>query len=1199
MFFSTGGRLPSMPRKILAATLLVLVSTGTIASASVFELTDANLLEKESTSLQEVPLTFIKFYAPWCGHCKKLAPIWDELAEDDEIPASSIRMAKVDATVEKKAAQRFGVRGFPTLLLFHGNAKYSVKYNGRREKDAMKRWLMQKVTDLPFFKVAEDFGDPSSPKSSSLYEYLTSKPLALLKVGAEAGAEKSLASRKKPSCLSGVGFSLNPQAIDGFPVVYAETGSKLLKDLVKKLKKNKSYAQSDALLRQLNDWREGAYLFRNDIEFEDRIVFYDKEADVAAQQAQDKGESPLIAFINANRAGKLITASAENQELFLQNTEPGHALAVMYSSDDAHRRLAHEAAVAQSEIDVEEQRQDNAGSTLNKAASSGGKREVKWLSGRPGTWADDFVSHFFGQKVDPPAMLLWEFGEGEDTDKVFRLASFPPKSPKDLLKFIRDWRANKLEAEKEALVTLTVENFRSVTMDETKHVLVEFYAPWCGHCKNLAPTYRSVAQHFSDRSDVVIAKLDATNKDARKVIPSISGYPTIYFYSKTSKKNPKKMEDGRKFEDFVSFVEMQMSGASAAGASEDDEEDELDDMDADDVDAPTAKKGKKVDEEDDEDEEQRVMRAAMGGQKGKGKGGQKKKSNGENNKSGVLHPCPRDADIPKCNTWCKGVMEIPHTTVLGGAMCKDGPHGPTCTCYDKEMTRPFASCVSACSNVVTTTKSASTSTGSPSSGSKQEQAEKAGKTEGKEKTKKEKMKTAMKISDADDEAEAARLTQEQAEAMVNFTHPEKPVNPKSRPGIDTMGTFVGSPDGSPRRWLLYDAKFGEGFNLQREVFPRVAHAVSVLNLRIEDRCGEAGIVGQDPDCILWGLVLPPWCNLAHWNNTGDQAPIRGWGEFFDMDLLKSLPIAVADFNELGSNEVDRVIHYSVAQKEGLISPGKPGDNFLGWADDLSTCENSGSLSRPKRSDVSKKLTFETVYSGYCAGGVISQDVRCALFRTPFENSVVDLLDDQNKDVSTVLLKNYDYLAIPDVSTMDGLGLREVVVFKKDLRRMGEKFMTEQFGGTKFIAAHCRRSDFLRVRTRTTPEGWESIIKQLRKLQKETGLKKIFIATDASEDEKAAALKLMPELVFAPQFDPQPGRQSIVEMWVAARADFFIGTQESRFTGAIQLERSFLGKTHKKSNREFAKSGNGKQPLANPKRDLGFNIWRTEAERVEL
>jgi protein disulfide-isomerase A6 len=78
-----------------------------------------------------------------------------------------------------------------------------------------------------------------------------------------------------------------------------------------------------------------------------------------------------------------------------------------------------------------------------------------------------------------------------------------------------------------AVTVLTAENFDAIALDPSKDVLVEFYAPWCGHCKALAPEYEQVAKSFKGESSVVIANLDA---DAEKAMASrfgITGFPTL------------------------------------------------------------------------------------------------------------------------------------------------------------------------------------------------------------------------------------------------------------------------------------------------------------------------------------------------------------------------------------------------------------------------------------------------------------------------------------------------------------------------------------------------------------------------------------------------------------------------------------------------------------------------------------------------
>jgi protein disulfide-isomerase A1 len=88
----------------------------------------------------------VKFYAPWCGHCKKLVPIWEQVATElKDIP--NLVIADFDATANE--VEGLDIKGYPTLKFYPAGKKNApIDFDGERGAEDIKNWLKEKSVNF-------------------------------------------------------------------------------------------------------------------------------------------------------------------------------------------------------------------------------------------------------------------------------------------------------------------------------------------------------------------------------------------------------------------------------------------------------------------------------------------------------------------------------------------------------------------------------------------------------------------------------------------------------------------------------------------------------------------------------------------------------------------------------------------------------------------------------------------------------------------------------------------------------------------------------------------------------------------------------------------------------------------------------------------------------------------------------------------
>ncbi|CAM9184744.1 unnamed protein product [Choristocarpus tenellus] len=465
-----------------SAGLALLLATSKIVGAEITEEDGVLVLNGDNfaEAIAQNPTLLVEFYAPWCGHCKKLAPEYATAA--GELKAEGLNIAKVDADQHKDLAKEYGVSGFPTLKLFKEGKP--VDYNAGRTANDIVAYVKKKA-------------GPSATtvdSTEALTVFVGDNEAVVVGLFASVNSDQAKAFMKVAD-----GMDRLPFAISSAPDVIAAYGSG---DMV-------------VVVKTYDDLKS--------------------EMSVSADTTVEEMET----FISTYSMRLITTFSPATSQAIFGGPIKVHMLVMADEESDDFASLME---------------------SVTKVAD---KQRGKMLHVHVKKSEDRVLGYFGVDANNLPALVLADMsGEAGNIKKYF----FEGELTEDAIfefesKFFASELTPTLKTEAvgendlaEPVKVVKGTSFEDIVINNDKDVLLEFYAPWCAHCKSLAPKYDELAEMFDSVESVVIAKMDATANEIDHPKVAVAGFPTLYFFPGNDKGNPVKYEGAREVEGMSKYI---------------------------------------------------------------------------------------------------------------------------------------------------------------------------------------------------------------------------------------------------------------------------------------------------------------------------------------------------------------------------------------------------------------------------------------------------------------------------------------------------------------------------------------------------------------------------------------------------------------------------------------------------------------------
>jgi len=387
--------------------------------------------------------SLVEFYAPWCGHCKKLAPEYEKAA--GMLKSKGVKLCKVDATEEKELATRYNIKGFPTMVWFQDGR--NSEYDGGRTADTIVDWV-NSMTGPAVLTEA----------SASSITQPSDKPLMVLSADSQLpGFEEAAQKARRKAAWYFVKASGTPKVTlthKGEEPIELTTGA----------------GEEDKV---------NAFLMDNIL--------------------------PLFGRLDGETFDKYMDAGKGLVWSLFPNPEQGFdSIEVQYRPvmSEVAKKFRGKYFVTFTDTEKFKEAIDNMLSISDFPAiavqkKAGDKRKFVYTGEITSQKISAFIEDVDNGRVEP------------------RLKSEAVPAPSD-----------------DPVKVVVGSTMEKEIFSPDRDVLLEVYAPWCGHCKKLEPEYIKLAKKIKkeELTDLIsIAKMDGTANDSPIDAIDWTGFPTIFF----------------------------------------------------------------------------------------------------------------------------------------------------------------------------------------------------------------------------------------------------------------------------------------------------------------------------------------------------------------------------------------------------------------------------------------------------------------------------------------------------------------------------------------------------------------------------------------------------------------------------------------------------------------------------------------------